>query len=108
MTFSELLENKVKFGSTSGMSTTVKWLACRPMRDVMSYSSYVINGHRFHTRDVNISTQDSCVSIEADTICQSSAKDTSQASRKITYYGVIREIVLLDYRMFKVPIFDCD
>ncbi|CAL8087139.1 unnamed protein product [Prunus armeniaca] len=108
LTFSEWLKNKVKFGNTGGMSTTVKWLACRPMRDVMSYSGYVINGHRFHTRNVNRSTQDSGVSMEANTICQSSAEDTSQAIGKITYYGVIRYIVLLDYRMFKVPVFDCD
>ncbi|KAI5351053.1 PREDICTED: transposon CACTA En/Spm [Prunus dulcis] len=61
----------------------------------MSYSGYVINGHHFHTRDVNKSTQDSGVSMDADI-------------GKITYYGVIRDIVLLDYRMFEVPIFDCD
>lgn len=46
------------------------------MRDVMSYSGYIINGHHFHTRDVNISTQDSGVSMEADTIVNLVQKTT--------------------------------
>ncbi|KAM2581524.1 hypothetical protein TB1_003783 [Malus domestica] len=78
-TFSEWLERKVKFGNTSGMSSIVKWLACKPSRDVMSYSGYIFNGNRFHTRYVDRSTQDSGVSLETDTLCRSSAKDTSQA-----------------------------
>ncbi|KAK3204369.1 hypothetical protein Dsin_018415 [Dipteronia sinensis] len=107
-TFSAWLENKVKMGSSCCKSTTVKWLACKPRKDVMSYSGFIINGHRFHTRDVDRSTQNSGVSLKAETLCQSSAKNNSQAIGKITYYGVIRDIIVLDYHMFKVPLFHCD
>ncbi|KAM2889156.1 hypothetical protein FF1_012795 [Malus domestica] len=86
----------------------MKWLTCRPSRDVMSYSSYIINGNCFHTRDLDRSTQDSGVSLKANTLCRSSANYTSQAIGKVTYYGVINDIILRDYHMFKVPIFDCD
>ncbi|KAJ0091003.1 hypothetical protein Patl1_14369 [Pistacia atlantica] len=73
----------------------------------MSYNGYVINGQRFHTKDIDKSTQNSGVSIEATTICQASAKDTSQVVDVVEYYGVIKEIILLDYYQFQLPIFKC-
>ncbi|XP_022883541.1 uncharacterized protein LOC111400360 [Olea europaea var. sylvestris] len=83
------------------MSNTLKWLSRRPRPryDVISHSDYVMNGHRFHTTGV---------SIEAQTICRSSVKDISHVVGKISYYGVIRDIILLNYRSFKVPLFHCD
>lgn len=68
---------------------------------------YIISGVCFCTWDSKKSTQDSGVSIEAETTCRSSAKDTSQIVQKISYYGVIRDIILLDYHTFRVPLFDC-
>ncbi|KAJ0113158.1 hypothetical protein Patl1_03573 [Pistacia atlantica] len=73
----------------------------------MSYNGYDINGQRFHTKDVNKSTQNSGVSIEATTICRASAKDTSRVVDVVAYYGVIKEIILLDYYQFQLPIFKC-
>ncbi|XP_042451966.1 uncharacterized protein LOC122036612 [Zingiber officinale] len=46
----------------------IQWLAHGPRKHVISYTGYIINGHRFHTIDVGRSTQDSGVSVEADTI----------------------------------------
>lgn len=89
-------------------SDRIKWLAHGPRKHVISYTGYIINGHRFHTIDVGRSTQDSGVSIEADTFCQSSANDASHTVGRISYYGVIRDIILLDYYSFKVPVFRCD
>ncbi|XP_075483702.1 uncharacterized protein LOC142523858 [Primulina tabacum] len=74
----------------------------------METFGYIINGYRFHTIDVERSTQDSGVSIEADTVCQSSANDYSHTVGRVLYYGVIRDIVLLNYYSFKVPVFRCD
>ncbi|KAJ0080101.1 hypothetical protein Patl1_23758 [Pistacia atlantica] len=86
---------------------TLKWLANGLRNHAMSYNGYVINGQRFHTKDVDKSTQNNGVSIEATTICRASAKDTSQVVDVVTYYGVIKEIILLDYYQFQLPIFKC-
>ncbi|XP_042460501.1 uncharacterized protein LOC122044019 [Zingiber officinale] len=88
-------------------SNRIQWLAHGPRKHVISYTGYIINGHRFHTIDVGRSTQDSGVSVEADTIWQSSSTDSHTVGRQ-SYYGVIRDIVLLDYYFFKVPVFRCD
>ncbi|XP_075507555.1 uncharacterized protein LOC142544385 [Primulina tabacum] len=89
-------------------SDIIQWLAHGPRKHAISYMGYIINGYRFHTIDVERSTQDSGVSIEADTVCQSSANDYSHTVGRVLYYGVIRDIVLLDYYSFKVPVFRCD
>lgn len=40
-------------------------------------------------------------------MCRSSARDTNQKADIVAYYGVIQEIILLDYHMFQVPLFKC-
>lgn len=74
----------------------------------MSHTGYLINGKRFHTIEVDNSTQDYGVYLEAETLCRSSAKDTSQVVANVDYYGVIRDILLLDFVKFRLPIFQCD
>ncbi|KAF7126805.1 hypothetical protein RHSIM_Rhsim11G0005700 [Rhododendron simsii] len=44
----------------------------------MSYTGYIINGQRFHTKEAEKSTQNSGVSIDAATLCRSSVKDNAQ------------------------------
>ncbi|XP_061995536.1 uncharacterized protein LOC133713509 isoform X1 [Rosa rugosa] len=105
--FSGWLADKVKFGDCSNMSDIVRWLACRPKQYVVSHSGFIINGNRFHTETTEKSAQNSGVSVEADTMCRASARDNSQKLDRVSYYGVIRDIILLDYRKFKVPLFDC-
>ncbi|XP_042466294.1 uncharacterized protein LOC122048843 [Zingiber officinale] len=102
-TFAQWLSKHVLDNS----SDRIQWLAHGPRKHVISYTGYIINGHRFHTIDVGRSTQDSGVSVEADTIWQSSSIDSHTVGR-LSYYGVIRDIVLLDYYFFKVPVFKCD
>ncbi|XP_073137452.1 uncharacterized protein [Henckelia pumila] len=103
-TFSQWFSKHAR-GNSSGR---IQWLAHGPRKHVTSYTGYIINGHRFHTIDIERSTQDSGVSIEADTICQSSGNDYSHTVGRLSYYGVIREIILLDYYSFQVPFFRCD
>ncbi|XP_042423229.1 uncharacterized protein LOC122010821 [Zingiber officinale] len=103
-TFAEWLSKQVSVNS----SGRIQWLAHGPRKHVTSYTGYIVNGYRFHTIDVGRSTQDSGVSIEADTIYQSNANDNSHIVGRLSYYGVIRDIILLDYYSFKVPVFRCD
>ena len=73
----------------------------------MSYARYIINGQRFHTKEDEKSTQNSGVSIEATTMCRASMKDIAQVVDVVPYYGIIKEIILLDYHTFQLPIFKC-
>ncbi|XP_062030232.1 uncharacterized protein LOC133746080 [Rosa rugosa] len=107
-TFSDWLADKVRTSDCSTMSDTVRWITCKPKREVLSCSGYLINWNRFHTRESEKGTQNCGVSVEADTYCRASARDTMLKLDKVDYYGVIKEIILLDYRKFKVPMFDCD
>lgn len=107
-TFSDWLSNRVRTGDCGDMSSTTRWIACKPRRNVLSCSGYKINGNRFHTREAEKVTQNSGVSVEAYTQCRASARDTMHRLDRVQYYGVIKEIILLDYRNFKVPLFDCE
>ena len=40
-------------------------------------------------------------------MCRSSGRDMNQVADIVLYYGVIQEIILLDYHMFQVPLFKC-
>ncbi|XP_062080640.1 uncharacterized protein LOC133785417 [Humulus lupulus] len=94
--------------STCDETDLLKWLAYGPRKHAASYTRYIINGQRFHIHDIEKSTQNSGVSIEATTMCRSSAKDVSQVPNLVSYYGVIREIILLEYYIVQIPIFKCD
>jgi hypothetical protein len=40
-------------------------------------------------------------------MCRASAKDISQVVDVVTYYGILTEIILLDYNVFYIPVFKC-
>ncbi|XP_050387384.1 uncharacterized protein LOC126803657 [Argentina anserina] len=77
-----------------GLDDTLFYLAKGPRRCAMSYSGFIINGKRFHTMEANVSTQDYGVHIEADNLCN--------------YYGIIRDILVLDFHKLRLAVFQCD
>ena len=85
----------------------LKWIAYGPSSTTLSYKGYIINGLRFCTKDVERETQNSRVTYDATTMCRSSAKDVSQVANVVTYYGILTDIVLLDYHKFYIPMFKC-
>lgn len=89
-------------------SLKLRWLAFEPRHTAHSHKGFVINGHRFHTKDVKRKTQNSGVTYEAFSMCRSTARDTRQMADIVTYYGVIKQIIILDYHMFTVPLFKCN
>ncbi|KAL5542868.1 hypothetical protein UlMin_010578, partial [Ulmus minor] len=108
-TFSSWLKEQVRIDdSSNNESDMLKWLAYGPRRDATSYTGYIINGKRFHIKDVERKTQNSGVSMQASTMCRSSAKDSNQVVDVVTYYGVLKEIIVLDYRVVQMPLFRCD
>lgn len=60
----------------------------------MSHPGYIINRKRFHTIEAKVSTQDYGVHIEEDT--------------SSNYYGIIRQILVLDFYKFRLAVFLCD
>ena len=84
------------------------WLAFGPRNVALAHKGFIINGQRFHTDAVKLKTQNSGVTYEAFSMCRSSARDMRQVAGMLTYYGVINEILLIDYHMFKVPLFRCN
>lgn len=87
-----------------------KRIAIGPSFKATSYSTYSVNGYVFSTIDSekNSTTQNSGVSMKALTRFRSSARDRNIVEQEATYYGIIRQILELDYFEFKVTLFYCD
>ena len=79
---------------THNVLETLKWISCGPSMNVIKYSSYVVNGIHFNTKECdNIRTiQNNGISIIAKTIQFSSYKDKNPVESDITFYDVIKEI----------------
>lgn len=86
-------------------------LASGPAEFVKRYKGFIINGFRFHTKDLeeNRKTQNSGVMLEAMTNSFSSARDNNPIVGDVTYYGVLNDIIELEYAVDKkVVLFHCD
>ncbi len=88
----------------------MRWIAHGPKERVIKYQGYKINGICFHTKahDETHCYQNSGVSVVANTILVSSAKDKNPIIKEMCYFGVIQEIWLLDYGALSIPVFKCD
>ena len=76
------------------VSDTIKWLARGPKVDVISWTSFVINGYTFYTKSLNVrsTVQNSGIMLVAESMHFSSSKDKNPKLAAIPYYGVIEEI----------------
>ena len=94
----------------NGANNVMKRLADGPSFEAISYNAYAINGYVFHTLDaeMNKTTQNSGVSMKALTPFRSSVGDTNLVHEEAAYYGVIKQILELDYHDFKQVVFYCD
>lgn len=80
-------------------SAQLRALANGPSTTLVSFEAYDINGYTFYTRsqDSKSANQNSGVAVEAY---------NSKGDRD-TYYGIIEQILELDYGSLKVPLFRC-
>ncbi|XP_009139567.2 uncharacterized protein LOC103863570 [Brassica rapa] len=104
--FSQWIKEKIP-NNSKDHSQRLRWLAFGPRNIAHTYRGFVVNGYRYHTDDMQRKTQNSGVAYEAFSMCRASAKDSRQQADIVTYYGVIKKIILLDYHMFQVPLFRC-
>jgi hypothetical protein len=91
------------------VSERLRWLSKGPLINVFSYKSYVINGYTFYTKDQDDKStmQNSGVTLVAQSMHISSAKDKNPVFANMSYFGVIEHIWELDYTKFQVPVFGC-
>ena len=71
---------------------------------------YRINGYTFYTKEQDGKSvqQNSGITLVAEAMHVSSAKDKNPIYARMHYYGVIKEIWDLDYTSFKIPVLECD
>ncbi|OAO89364.1 hypothetical protein AXX17_ATUG01290 [Arabidopsis thaliana] len=93
---------------STNYSKETRWLAFGPRNVALAHKGFIVNGQRFHIDAIKRKTQNSGVTYEAFSMCRSSARDMRQVADMLTYYGVIKEILHMDYHMFKVPLFRCN
>ncbi|GAA0171414.1 hypothetical protein LIER_25448 [Lithospermum erythrorhizon] len=89
----------------------IKWLSLGPSTIARRYTGYFCNGYKFYTKehDDKCKTQNSGVSLTALTPSFATSKDINRVIGDVTYYGVIKSIVELDYwTVFSVVLFECD
>lgn len=96
--------------ANNNVSEVLRWISKGPLPRVLKYSTYVMKGHHFCTRERDASrvNQNSGVSLMATTPQVASSKDQNPVFSSMGFYGVIDEIWLLDYTNFKVSVFKCD
>uniref|UniRef100_A0A803L1P0 DUF4216 domain-containing protein n=1 Tax=Chenopodium quinoa TaxID=63459 RepID=A0A803L1P0_CHEQI len=93
------------------VSDHIKWLAIGPSSIARKYTGYFCNGYKFYTRahDEKCKTQNSGVSLTALTPSFASTKDHNPVMGYVTYYGIIKSIIEIDYwSSFSVVLFKCD
>ncbi|KAL5832669.1 hypothetical protein ACOSQ3_016343 [Xanthoceras sorbifolium] len=97
--FSDKIIDEIKCNA-SYVSNTLKWFTHGPRDLVMSFTGYIINDLRFHTKKAEKSRQNSGVLVEATTLCRSSARDNTQILGQVAYYGLkINQPVEVDFNL---------
>lgn len=94
------------------LSEELRALARGPNPVGKQYKGYIINGCRFHVKNVEIhrKTQNSGLVVTAKTSCFASRNDNNPIVGEVAYYGVLKDIIELEYPIVgkKIVLFECD
>lgn len=93
----------------AGHSSTLSKLSGGPSSMVTRYTAWSVNGFTFYTRerDNKHPVQNSGVTLFAEALHVSSAKDKNPKHAFMKYYGYIEDIWELDYCGLRVALFKC-
>lgn len=106
--FSEKVNHELEQGHQ--VPDHVVKLSLGPSQIAKKYTGYSINGYKFHTmkRDKNCVTDNSGVTLIAETTSFSSSKDKNPVVSEIPYYGAIEDIIEVHYQgNISVVLFKC-
>lgn len=80
-----------------------------PKFNLITWSAYGITKFSFYTKskDDRRTMQNSGVMVEAESMYFSSSKYNNLVLASRAYFGIIKEILEIDYVAFKVPLFKC-
>lgn len=101
----------VATSSEHNLSDEIIKLAAGPTRRATRFSGYKINGFKFRTKSTDISkvTNHSGVCLEVNLRSYASKKDKNPSSGDVTFYGVLTDIIQLDYTCgTEYVLFKCD
>ncbi|XP_075482523.1 uncharacterized protein LOC142522848 [Primulina tabacum] len=93
------------------VSNDLKSLARGPNFVGIRYEKFISNGFRFHTKEVECKrkTQNCGVIVQATTSSYSSIRDQNPISSELDYYGILQNVIELDYEGGRrVVLFECD
>lgn len=92
--------------SKESVSETVRWISHGPNTNVLKYDAYDINGYTFRTkcREGKVHQNSGISVVATDTHISNEVVTYDQNS----YYGVVKEIWVIDYHFKKIPLFMCD
>ncbi|KAL6213606.1 hypothetical protein ACLB2K_013053 [Fragaria x ananassa] len=105
----ERVANQLRLKSDK-VSQTLRWMAAGPKSQVPTYAAYHVNGVDYNTkeRDGVRSFQNSSVTLLANAMQVSSARDQNPSDGAMDFYGVIRSIWEVDNYKYRVLVFHCD
>ncbi|XVF15135.1 hypothetical protein REPUB_Repub09cG0123300 [Reevesia pubescens] len=101
----------IQFTNEEHVFEKINILARGPLKIAKRCHGFIFNGIRFHTtdREKNRRTQNSGILVTSKTRNYSSAKDNNLIERDVDYYGVLSDIIELNYYgAFKVVLFRGD
>ncbi|XP_024190647.1 uncharacterized protein LOC112194661 [Rosa chinensis] len=107
--FQELIERKVQ--RKEFVDPDIRALAIGPDKKARRFNKYIMNGFRFFVKsiDVQSNTQNCGVFVKAGVSSYATAGDRRPRDGVKDYYGVLTDIIELDYHHGrKVLLFDCD
>ena len=83
----------------SQITEELRCLARGPNRIFTKYKWYLINGFRFHTKEIERKrkTQNNGIIVTTKTRSFASGRDGNPVSGDVTFYGVLIDIIELDY-----------
>ncbi|KAH6761097.1 hypothetical protein C2S51_018046 [Perilla frutescens var. frutescens] len=109
--FAQKVDEAVETGDETSKARDLKLLAGRPNFIGLKYKMFLVNGFRFHTKTLESTrkTQNCGVRIKATTPSFSSTRDQNPILGDLDYYGILRDIIELDYGCGRsIVLFDCD
>lgn len=109
--FAKNVDDGLHTSDESSEARDLKLLAGRPNFIGLKYKKFLVNGFRFYTKGLESTrkTQNCGVRVKAATPSFSSTRDQNPILGELDYYGILTDIIELDYGCGRrIVLFDCD